>query len=354
MPKFTVAKNIVDTLPYKNLITDYLLASCYPYKTDTSDFFMQYFLNKFEGIECIFMYGSMLNPLLSSQTSYPDFYVIVDNYGKFYKSNAHTLLNRVLPPNSYFLKLNNNGTSMPSKYCVIDKHDLHRLTHYPHIKDFFIAGRLAKRIAILYTKDREFLSQFIDNIYNAMHFNVMFALSDLADTGFTPLEADMSENDLPDQKSAPKRAKPLTGFTFDDFMITLLGLSYRAEIRTETDDKITSLYSSEKDFYEKIYTLFLEQEISNGTVERINGRYRTIKPYFNHDHVSGFISTCRWRAVCRWPKSIYTFSNFVDYLELKIERTTGEKLYLTKWDRKFPLIFGWRHLFRLLKKKALR
>ncbi len=228
------------------------------------------------------------------------------------------------------------------------------MTHEPHIKDFFIAGRLAKRIAILYTKDRRFLSQLIDNIYNAMHFNVMFALSDLADAGFIPLEANISENDLPDQKSTPEQEKVLTGFTFDDFMIRLLGLSYRAEIRTETDDKITSLYSSEKDFYKKIYTLFLEQEISNGAVERTGGRFRTVRPYFSHGHVSGFISKCRRRAVYRWPKSIYTFSNFVDYLELKIERTTGEKLDLSKWDRKLPLIFGWRHFFRLLKKKALR
>ncbi len=74
--------------------------------------FLQYFLNRFEGIECIFMYGSMLKPLLSTQTSYPDFYVIVDNYRKFYKSSAHTLLNKILPPNSYFLKLNKNGTAL--------------------------------------------------------------------------------------------------------------------------------------------------------------------------------------------------------------------------------------------------
>lgn len=319
-------KVIVDNIQYKKLITGYLHTSYYPYKTDTSGFFLQYLLNKFEGIACIFMYGSMLNPLLSSETSYPDFYVIVDDYARFYKSPVHTLLNRSLPPNSYFLKLDNNGSALPSKYCVIDRHDLHRLTHFPQIKDFFIAGRLAKRIAILYVKDKEFLSQFIDNVYNAMHFNVMFALSDLAEAGFT----------------------------FDDFMINLLGLSYRAEIRTEKDDKITNLYNSEKEFYKKVYTLFLEQEISYGTIKEINGGYMTMKPYFTHDYITAFIRKCRRRAVFRWPKSIYTFSNYVDYLQLKIERTTGEKLNLSKWDRRLPLIFGWRHLFRLLKKKAIR
>ncbi len=344
----------MDNLQYKKLITGYLHTSYYPYKTDTSGFFLQYLLNKFEGIACIFMYGSMLNPLLSSETSYPDFYVIVDDYAVFYKSPVHTLLNRSLPPNSYFLKLENNGTALPSKYCVIDRHDLHRLTHYPHIKDFFIAGRLAKRIAILYVKDKDILSQFIDNVYNAMHFNVMFALSDLADEEFTPLEANPSGDGLSEGEADDGHGEPLAGFTFDDFMIKLLGLSYRAEIRTEKEDKITNLYNSEKEFYKKVYTLFLEQEISNGTIKELNGGYMTMKPYFTHDYISAFIRKCRRRAVFRWPKSIYTFSHYVDYLQLKIERTTGEKLDLSKWDRRLPLIFGWRHLFRLLKKKALR
>ncbi|MCL4557358.1 MAG: hypothetical protein M1491_01745, partial [Deltaproteobacteria bacterium] len=319
--------NIVDTDRYKNSITERLRASYYPYRTGTSEVFLRHFLDSFHGIECVFMYGSMLNPGLSTPTSYPDFYIIVDSYAGFYGSRVHTLLNMVLPPNSYFLELSDNGTSMPSKYCVIDKRDLYRCTHYPHIKDFFISGRLAKRIAILYAKDGEFLSGFIDSVYHAMHFNVMFALSDLACTG---------------------------GFSFDDFMLKLLGLSYRAEVRTETQDKIAGLYAGERDFYRDVYGKFLEQEILGRTVEKTDGTYRTVRPYSIEPGIAGFISRSRRRAVYRWPKSIYTFSNYVDYLALKVERTTGENLRLSKWDRRLPLVFGWRHLFRLLKKKAIR
>ncbi len=322
---------MVDADRQKDLITRRLRASYYPYKTATSEFFLGHFLKQFKGIACVFMYGSMLNPGLSTPTSFPDFYIVVDRYAGFYGSRVHTLLNRFLPPNSYFLRLSENGTPRPSKYCVIDRQDLYRYTHYPHIKDFFIAGRLAKRIAILYAKDDEFLAEFIGSIYQAMRFNVMFALSELSYAG---AYAD--------------------GFSFDDFMIRLLGLSYRAEIRTETHDKITSLYTGEKEFYRDIYSQFLEQEVQDRTVERTGRAYRTIRPYFTPAYMAGFISRSRRRAVYRWPKSIYTFSNYVDYLVLKVERTTGEELRLSHWDRRLPLVFGWRHLFRLLRKKAIK
>ena len=315
----------METNDYKNTIMANIASAYYPYKSPSSDFFLQYFLGHFEGIACVFMYGSMLSPGLSTPTSFPDFYIIVDDYKRFYKSSIHTLINSVLPPNSYFLKLNDHGTPMPCKYCVLDTHALDRTTRHPQLKDFFIAGRLAKRIGILYVKDQAFLSGFLETIYTAMRFNVTFALSEMT-----------------------------TAFTLDDFIIHLLGLSYRAEIRTETEDKIISLYNSEKDFYRKIYRAFLEQEASLGTLSIQGERYKTIRPYFTKDYTAGFMKHARKRAVCRWPKSIYTFSNYVDYLELKIERTTGERLELSKWDRRFPLVFGWRHLFKLLKKKAIR
>ncbi len=310
----------------KNLITEYITASYYPCRTGNSDLFLQYFLTKFSGVKCIFMYGSMLNSQLSTPTSFPDFYVVVDDYAKFYKSYVHASLNKILPPNSYFLKINNNGASMPSKYCVISACDLDRTTDYKTAKDFFIAGRLAKHIGILYVKDESSLYSLINNIYNAMRFNVMFTLSEM--------------------DSAP--------YTFDEFIVKLLGLSYRSEIRTETESKIISIYKSERSFYEKLYKMFLEQEVSNHTVEKTEHGYKTIKPYFSEDYRNKFIKKSRRRAVYRWPKGIYTFSNYIEYLELKVERTTGEKVNLSKWDRRFPLIFGWRHVFRLLKKKVIR
>ncbi|MGC8685299.1 MAG: hypothetical protein ACP5T7_06400 [bacterium] len=310
----------------KDTIIEYLIAMYYPYSNQGAEPFLTYFLQHFDSVECIFMYGSMLNSQLSTPTSFPDFYIIVDDYKMFYGSNIHAILNRILPPNSYFLRLEQNGLSLSSKYCVLDTHALNTTTHYPELKDFFVAGRLAKRIGILYVRDKAFLSQFMNAVYNAMQFNVMFTLSEMNGA-----------------------------FSLEDFIIHLLGLSYRAEVRTETQEKIINLYNSEKSFYQRLYSLFLEQEVMLGTVKKIdNGLYTTTRPYFTKQYMDSFIKQSRRRAVYRWPKGIYTFSNYVEYLELKVERTTGEKLILSKWDRRFPLIFGWRHLFRLLKNKAIK
>ncbi len=316
----------MDARHYKDVITKYLYDTYYPYKTAAADPFLRYFLKHFKGIECIFMYGSMLNPEVSTPTSFPDFYIIVDKYSAFYKSYVHSLLNKIVPPNSYFLKINENGTTKPSKYCVIDKYGLMCATQHDKLKDLFIAGRLAKRIGILYVKDEKFLSFFLNRIYSAMRFNTLFALSDMVGERFS----------------------------LDDFILRLLGLSYRAEVRTETDDKIVNLYNSEKAFYRKVYGIFLEQEIAGGNVEKNGDVYKTVRPCYPRNYIDTFIKRSRRRAVYRWPKSIYTFSDYVGYLELKIERTTGEKLNLTEWDRRLPLIFGWRYLFRLLKQKAIR
>ncbi len=311
---------------YTEQIKELVTKKYYPYRSETTDLFLNYFLNTFKGIEIIFTYGSTLSSRMATNSSYPDFYIIVNNYMRFYKSRVHAALNNIVPPNSYFLKIEKNGVIMPSKYCVIDMKGFRDAADAKKTNDLYIAGRLTKRIGIMYVKNEQVLLDLIENIYNALHFNVMLALSDINGKEFT----------------------------MDEFILTLLGLSYRAEIRTETPDKILSIYESEPDFYKTIYTMLLEQEINNNTVKKSGGKYEVINAYFSKQYVKGFISRGRRRAVYRWPKGVYTFKNYVDYLETKIERTTGEKLNLTKWDHRFPLIFGWRHLFKLLKKKAIK
>ncbi len=310
---------------YKDSITRYLSSSYYPYRTDVSDVFLKHFLDNFNGIKCVYMYGSMLNPRLSTSSSFPDFYVVVDDYKRFYKSSVHSMLNAFLPPNSYFLKLDRDGTPLPSKYCVLDTRSLDRTTRYPGIKDFYVAGRLAKCIRILYVDGPAFLSSFLDTVYNAMQFNVMFTLSEIKNP-----------------------------FTLDDFIMHLLALSYRSEVRTETEKKIESLYDGDRPFYTAVYGMFLDQELYRGSIRAEDGHYAVVAPYFTDAYTGRFISRGKRRAVYRLSKSAYTFSDYVSYLELKVERTTGEKLVLSPLDRKHPLIFGWRHVFKLLKKKAIR
>jgi len=148
-------------------------------------------------------------------------------------------------------------------------------------------------------------------------------------------------------------------FTLEGFIKNLLKLSYSGEVRIERDTKIDDLFNAGKEFYEFVYGRILDEiSVHIKTVEKKSSFYRLVMtPEENNNHkkwLDGFIKKSRRRSIMRWPKSIYTFGNYVDYLLLKVERSKGIKIELTPMERKFPLIFGWRHFFKLRRKGMIK
>ena len=56
----------------------------------------------------------------------------------------------------------------------------------------------------------------------------------------------------------------------------------------------------------------------------------------------------------RLAKASLTFEGGVDYAAWKIERHTGVRVVVTDRLRRYPLVFGWTVLWRLLRRRALR
>ena len=54
----------------------------------------------------------------------------------------------------------------------------------------------------------------------------------------------------------------------------------------------------------------------------------------------------------RWFKYMLTFDDWLDYIVRKIERRSGQRVELTRAERRFPIIFLWPKAFRLI--RALR
>ena len=51
----------------------------------------------------------------------------------------------------------------------------------------------------------------------------------------------------------------------------------------------------------------------------------------------------------RWAKHIVTFNDWLTYVQRKAERRTGLTIELTRAERKWPLIFLWPKVVRVLR-----
>ena len=301
-------------------------------KTDEVDAFVEYFKNLFEeNLLFVIFYGSCISPLTKKETSYPDFYVVVKDYRdalkKFKdKKFLHSLLCKILPPTVFFLKIERNGKSYQCKFNLISKKhlDLYTSSEAP---DMYIFGRLGKRIVLPYFSSDKEVDELVHFHHRSMRMNAEMALH------FLPLR-----------------------FGLDEFIKQTLSMSYLGDYRVERDTKIDELFESEKNFYRRVYSLILEEiEREKGIVKNSNEFYERVSFSENEKRkIEKFLRKSKRRSVYRWPKGILTVGNYVDYLISKVERAKGIKIELTPLERKYPLIFGWRHFFRIKRQGHLK
>jgi len=296
------------------------------YSEDFVKDYREYFLNTFgESLEAVIFYGSCLNVITKKETSTPDFFLIAKSYYAFHKSLMHSTLNRFYTPNTYSLKFDKGR----GKYNTISIGDLKREMS-PRAKDIYNLGRLSKRTAVIYSRNDKTSDELIEALTSA-YYTVADKVKYLAQEPFS----------------------------FDKFLETALRISYVGEKRVEADDKIERLYKSEKDFYDSMYSLIIEDFISINRIEKLGDNlYKPgasgISLKLAKFKTRFFLKRSVIRAKLRWPKSMYTFKGWVDVLLAKIERTKGIKIELTEKERKYPLIYGWKYYFRLKRDKTIK
>jgi hypothetical protein len=272
-------------------------------------------------ILAILAYGSTLNQTTISETSTPDFYVVVNDYDQFYQKPFHRFLNRHLPPNIY----HTNVGYMRYKYCVISLEHLRKEVS-ARTKDAYHLGRFSKRLGIVWDYDENIQMQIVTAQIEA-HKTVALKVLQSLDTDFM----------------------------LDDFIYRCLFLSYQGDVRIEAKDKIQKIMESEKDYYTTIYTHILADL---GLKENLPDTYvlkkSFLKKSWDQMKFQRFIRSSRIRARLRWPKNMITVENWVDYMTAKIERTQGIKIELTPTEKKYWYIFGWKHFLRLYRKNLIK
>jgi hypothetical protein len=280
-----------------------------------------------ERVVGIYMYGSVLSKVTSTKTSFPDFFVITDRYRGVFRKLSHWILAYFLPPHIYHLRLDENRQC---KYNLVSYKRFSKECS-KKAKDIYILGRFSKRVSLVYHRDEEYRDKLVDCCVSAMSNVVPWTLRGMSDS-----------------------------FDDVDFALNCLNLSYAGETRVETSSKVPKLFASEEELYKKVYpSLLVSHPIAQKMAAPTNdGKYKIIGGKFARKirsiRFKWFLKKSRIRGILRWPKFLVTVDEWIDIIFAKIERTKGIKLEATPLQRRYPLIFGWRHFFRLLKAGAIR
>lgn len=280
----------------------------------------------------VVLYGSCLDDATRTPTSIYDFFLVCDDYRTFYGKPFDALLNTFLVPNTYYLEIASPGAPharLACKYNVVSLGHLRRETG-ARATDSYLFGRLGKRVGISYARDAASLDALVDCMGSAMLQNLRL---------LTPT--------LPDR------------LALDDLVVRLLSLSYRGDFRIERDTKIQELFAAGEAHYRRFYGELLARGEEHGLMLALEGddcRNLMPEPLRRRGarRSAAFLERSRRRSVYRWPKGFLTFGGYVDYLQRKVERAKGIRIELTERERKYPLLFAWKHFFRLKRQGLLK
>ena len=278
-----------------------------------------------DAVAAVMFYGSCLRSGDPGE-GLVDLYVLVDRYADAYDSLVLRTANACLPPNVFMLQLRTDaGRTLQAKYAVLSLADFEAGTG--RWFQSYVWGRFAQPSRLVYARD--------DGVRQRLH-------AALAQAALTLL----------------REALPCVADDFDAETIwrTGLALSYGTEMRPEALDRPAQLVQRNAAYFSRLTAA--AAPVVRGMQTLAGNSYRnTLSPaQRRHGRRRWTLRRLQGRPlqVARLMKSVLTFENGIDYLAWKLERHTGHPVEVTPRLRRYPLIFGWPLLWRLLRQKRLR
>lgn len=303
-----------------NDLADYLSN----YLTASSDPILKAFVDDInaqlaDSVIAIIFYGSCLRSQKYDDAML-DFYVIVDEYKNCYSSRLEAIVNSILPPNVYFLPTNVGDKKYISKYAVVSYQQLVSKVSEKSFHPYFWA-RFCQPISTLYLKNDQ-------------------ARKDIVNIQALAVETFLLAT----------RANSYQSASYDNQSIWVKGfeLTYAAELRAESKGRAKQIFENNKEFYSGI-TQALQSDTSKSLFIESSKSHRLFVLSWRMRNILG-----RCLSISRLFKASFTFKNGVDYIAWKIERHTGEKIAVSPRLRRFPWIFAWPILFKLLSKRTIK
>jgi len=279
----------------------------------------------------ILLYGSHVQASQPDRWSAYDFVLVTDSYSEFYRrlvERGHhsrpawllTALSHVLAPNIISFRTG-RPEQPPAKCAVVTPRALRRSLR-AHSPDHFIKGRVVQKVALVWSRSPE---------DEAM---VLSALREARD-------------------GIVRWVRPFLRGRFDleAFGEKMLRISYRAEIRPESPDRVIQVFESQKDTLLAVAGESLQAAVERGEVVMEGDLFRWARPPGRAiwAFYSTYFAISKSRAVTRWFKYMITFDGWLDYIRRKIERRAGFEVEIDERERRWPLIFLWPKLFLVLR-----
>ncbi len=278
-------------------------------------------------VDAIILYGSCLRTG-DLDEGIADLYILVDDYKHAYTQRYLSLLNAWLAPNVFYLEVQHQDRTLRAKYAVISTADFEQGAQYWFHS--YIWARFAQPSRLLYARNEESRQR----IYRAFSHSVITFLR----AGIYTLENET--------------------FDVETLWTRCLMLSYAAELRPENETRARHLAMTNcNDFTQ------LTQAAYPALTDILS---------FQPDNQSYLCQNApdicrralwRWRlrrwqgrllSILRLLKARLTFRDCLDYATWKIERHTGVQFEVTPWLRRHPIIWGFKIIWQVLRKGAMR
>ena len=280
-------------------------------------------------VQAILFYGSCLRTG-DDRGGLVDLYVIVERYGSAEPRRILAALNKLLPPNVFYLEVPFDNRIVRAKYAMLSLTDFKNGTSRRWFHSY-VWGRFAQPVGLLYARNDQVVQQVISALSQAV-LTFITRVIPRVDAQFTAL----------------------------DLWRKGLELSYRAELRAERPEKLTRLLEATPDYYEQVTRFAMQALPFPVEVEAGNAmmRYRLSMPdrVRLKSRLDWFVR--RWQgkilSVLRLLKGLLTFRGGVDYILWKIERHSGVTVEVPPRLKRYPFIATCVILWRLYRRGAYR
>lgn len=282
------------------------------------------------GIEAMLFYGSCLRRGEPVE-GVLDFYLLVDDYRRFYGRAKPALANAVLPPNVFYAECRWNDVTLRAKYAVVSSRQ-------------FAKG----------TSRRSLLSALWARF--AQPARLVMAIDEAAAAA---VERALAEAVV----ALVEAALPLLPERFDTATLwqSAFRATYGAELRSEGPERAGELYAADRARYDAVTPHALgelAEAAGYGQAEAGGGRFVVALP-----------ARLRRRGLWRWRlrrplgkllnllrliKGGFTFSGGLDYILWKVERHSGVQVTVSPWQRRHPVLGAPAIAWRLYRRGGFR
>ena len=267
------------------------------------------------GIAAVLFYGSCLRA--GNDEGIVDLYLLADSYDQVHGSRLMRILNRLLPPNVYYIETPFEGRTVRAKYALLTLAQFERLVERTTLQSYFWA-RFAQPTVVLWART------------SAVQERVTQALA-------AAVATTAHETRLLLGPDAPRRGVWVRAFYE----------AYRTELRAESPERGLALYDTFAERYDAITGILFGREAAP-PVEARNARRRAERKWWRRRVVGKTLS------VLRLMKSAFTFEDGATYLAWKIERHSGVSFELTPWQKRHPILASGRLFWRIYRAGGFR